>query len=180
MGWMGNIWKVTNIINKIIHNEFVIIFLFCFICSACGISKEELTEKLLLSTNPDKTNVYANKVRELGVDGVNIFLTVISVSIDMQADVTTYGRLTICYRNLNEMAKEGIYTEESVPVLFNVLENQMGLVDSLINAETLEIITGVRVGYDKNFVHSYTLSDEPARKKMIMKWKNMWEESKNK
>ena len=161
---------------KIQNKLFIISLLFCLICSSCSSSKEEIIQDILLSSNPDKTNVYANKARDLGVDGIIIFLTVISKSLDMQADVTTYGRLTICYRNLNEMAKEGIYTEESVPVLFNVLEKQISIVESLITAETLEIITGIEVGYDKNFVNHYTSSDEPKRKMMIKEWKKRWEE----
>ncbi len=71
------------------------------------------------------------------------------------------------------LAKVGGYSEETVPILLNVLENQRSIADSLITANTIKTITGIDVGYDLNFVKSYTSSDEPMRKEMILKWRSL-------
>ena len=43
--------------------------------------------------------------------------------------------------------------------------------DTLVPAETIRIITGLDVGYDEQFVHSYEEEDEPARQQMLDRWR---------
>lgn len=153
--------------------ECIMLSLILIFVSACMDSKQKIQDRLLNSSNFDKSIIYANKAHELGIEGIPIFLKVISASINDQYNVATYGKLMLCVNHLHEMAKKGIRSEESVPILFNLLENQISITDSLITAETLEIITGIEVGYDQNFIETYNTSDEPRRKEMISKWKSL-------
>jgi hypothetical protein len=155
---------------KIKHLIFCLILIFC---SSCADSKKEIQANLLNSSNFDKSVIYAKKARELGIEGIPIFNNVISANIDRQYNVASYGKLMLCLNHLNQMAKYGISSDESIPVLFNLLENQISISDSLITAKTIEMISETNVGYDKNFAKTYTITDEPKRREMISKWKSL-------
>jgi hypothetical protein len=58
-----------------------------------------------------------------------------------------------------------------VPTLIRALEEQPAMADTLLTAETLRMITGLDVGYDADFVSTYTSDDEGKRREMIAKWK---------
>ena len=148
-----------------------IIFLF-FFNSACSDSKQEIENRLLASTDAEESAEYARKAREMGPEGIHIFNEVISSSIVKQDNLNYYAKLMLSLNNLHAMALEGVYSDESIPILLNVLERQRSITDSLITAEILEIITGMDVGYDLEFVNSYTPSDESKRQEMIFKWKS--------
>jgi hypothetical protein len=150
---------------------YILSILHCLLCFACDESQQEIKKQLLTSSNAEESTIYAKKVRELGVHGIPIFNEVISSSIEKQDNLTNYAKLMVSIKHLHEMAKEGIYSKESVPVLLNVIEKQRFIADSLITAEIITIITGLDVGYNLNFVKTYTPSDEPRRKEMILKWR---------
>jgi hypothetical protein len=145
--------------------------LFSLFCCRCSDSRHELKERFLASSDAEESARYAKEVGELGLNGIPIFNEVISSSIKTQDHLDSYAKLMLSLKYLNDLAKKGVYSMESVPILLNVLEKQRSIADSLITAETIKIITGVDVGYDLNFVRSYTPSDESRRKKMIQKWR---------
>jgi len=145
----------------------------CFFCFACLELGQNIEERLLNSSDMNEVQFYAGMARKLGLDGIPIFLRVISHSIKNPARFIDYGKVNLCIFYLNEMAKEGRYSKESVPVLFIALKHQLYMPDTLVTAETIELITGKDIGYNHDFVTSYTDSDEPKRKEMISKWKIM-------
>jgi len=145
----------------------------CIFCSACSDSKQEIKHRFLTASDAEESARYAKKVRELGLQGIPIFTEVLSSSIEKQDNLADYAKLMLSLKYLHEMAKEGVYSKSSIPVLLDVLEKQRSIADSLITAEVIQIITGLDVGYDLNFVKSYTPADEPKRKKMILRWKSL-------
>jgi hypothetical protein len=155
---------------KYIYISTMIITWFCF---ACSDSKNEIKKGLIGSTNADRYLIYANKARKLGLEGVHIFNEAISSNIQNQDSLANYSKLMISLKYLRGMAEEGIYSIDSIPILLEVIENQRSIADSLITAEIIKIITGIDVGYDFDFVNSYTPSHEPMRKDMILKWRSL-------
>ena len=144
----------------------------CLFCSACSDSKQEIKQRLLTSSDAEESAIYAKKVRELGLQGIPIFNEVISSSIENQDNLSNYAKLMLSVKHLHDLAKEGVYSESSVPILLDLLEKQRSIADSLITAEVVQTITGLDVGYNIDFVNSYTPSDEPKRKEMISKWRS--------
>jgi len=152
--------------------KFVIGFISAILLSACSQTPEQIEKELLATESIDQFQISASEVRHLGAEGIPIFLNVISSSLKTRYNVISYGKLNASIRHLYEMAQEGIYSKESASILFDVLEKQISIADTLITAKTLEIITGTAVGYDEDFVRSYSLSDENKRMQLIAIWKS--------
>ena len=144
----------------------------CLFCSACSDSQHEIKQRIKASSDAEESAIYAKKIRELGLQGIPIFNEVISSSLENQDNLSNYAKLMLSVKHLHDLAKEGIYSESSVPILLDVLEKQRSIADSLITAEVVQTITGIDVGYNIDFVKSYTPSDEPKRKEMILKWRS--------
>ena len=58
-----------------------------------------------------------------------------------------------------------------MPLLIRALEEQPAIEDTLLTADTLRMVTGIDVGYNADFVSTYTIDDEEKRREMIAKWK---------
>jgi len=119
----------------------------------------------------DEIQTSAVKVRGLGAQGIPIFLEVMNSNLSSQDRLESYAKLMVCINQLHELAKEGVYIKEEIPVLFLVLENQRSITDSFRTAKIIEMITGIDGGYDESFVRSYTPDNEKRRKQMISSWK---------
>ena len=152
--------------------HLIVLAFFCFAFVSCGDRKERVRQNFLNAETVENTQLEAVKVCELGLEGIPIFIEAIKKNIHSQDSLLGYGKLLISIRQLHMMAKKGVHSEKSVPVLLKVLKSQRSISDSLITAEAIRIITGLDVGYDEEFVRSYKLSDEPSRLEMISKWED--------
>ena len=122
----------------------------------------------------EQFNRHAMHVKEQGVDGIPLLLAVIDESLKTKHNVFSYGKLNTVITHLRDLAANGIYTTESVPVLIRAVEEQVAITDTLVTAETLQIITGVDAGYDAAFVSSYKVEDEERREEMISQWRQWY------
>lgn len=144
---------------------------------ACTQSPEELSASLKQTTNYEQAAHIAARVRRLDADGIPIFLAVLNRDVTNRFSVLEYGKDNICLMHLRDLAREGIHDPAEVPVLLRVMERQMAIGDTLVPAETIRIITGLDVGYDEQFVHSYQEENEPARQQMLDRWRRWVAES---
>lgn len=152
-------------------NYFLAITMAILLLAACSDTPDEIKSRFLMAEALDEIQASAVKVRGLGAQGIPIFLEVISSNLSSQDRLESYAKLTICINQLHELAKEGVYTKEEIPVLFSVLENQRSIADSLVTANVIEMITGIDGEYDESFVRSYTPDNEKRRKQIISSWK---------
>lgn len=138
---------------------------------ACTESPEDLSQSLKQTTNYEQAAHIAARVRRLDADGIPIFLAVLNRDVANRFSVLEYGKDNVCLMHLREMARQGIHDPAEVPVLLRVMDRQMAIGDTIVPAETIRIITGLDVGYDERFVHSYEEKDEPARQQMLERWR---------
>lgn len=144
---------------------------------ACTQSPEELSASLKQTTNVEQAAHIAAKVRGLGADGIPTFLAVLNREVTNRFSLLEYGKDNICLMHLRDLARQGIHDPAEVPVLLRVMDRQIAIGDTLVPAQTIRIITGLDVGYDEQFVHSYEEEDEPARQQMLDRWRRWVAES---
>ncbi len=106
-----------------------------------------------------------------GEEAIPILLTIMEESLETKYSLLSYGKLNTCLGILRDMAEDGVYTQESVPVLLHVIEEQIVISDTLITAELLTIITGIDPGWDEAFVEGYTAEDLPLWQEKIEQWR---------
>ena len=106
-----------------------------------------------------------------GEEAIPILLTIMEESLETKYSLLSYGKLNTCLGILRDMAEDGVYTQESVPVLLHVIEEQIVISDTLITAELLTIITGIDPGWDEAFVEGYTAEDLPLWEEKIDQWR---------
>ena len=153
------------------NKRIAILLSTLLVLTSCGQTSEEIRDEFLATDSFDQMQASAQEIRTLGSQGVPIFLEAISNEIETQYSLKSYGRINVSLKNLHALAKEGVCDKTAAPVLFKLLEKQLDMSASLITAETLEIITGVNVGYNEEYIRSYTSEDEPKRKEMIARWR---------
>ncbi len=130
---------------------------------------------MLQAENLEEFNRYAERARALEQDGIPLLLAVLEDSLTTRYSLLSYGKTNTCLMHLHELASEGIYTVEEVPTLLRVINEQIAIMDTLVTAEILEMITGVDVGYDEEFATSYAPSDNAKRERMITDWERWYE-----
>lgn len=145
------------------------------------VSDEDLKKTFIKTDNTDVMWECAGQLTAKGKDGIPILLDVLSsIRKEDRYSVIEYGRLAVCIVSLHKLAKDGQFTYESVPILIDAFEKQIDIAQTYITAETLRIITGVDPGYSKQFVDSYTASDEDERIRQdkIAQWRKWYRENK--
>lgn len=133
-----------------------------------------LGERLSETENTDEMLQLAVELKSRGKKGIpGLLRALASVSEQDRWALVEYGRINVCIKTLHELAAEGVYTAEEVPILIRTLEIQTYMPDTYVTADTLRIITGVNPGYSIEFVKSYSGSeaDGKARVGKIEKWK---------
>lgn len=151
----------------------VVVILGCM-AAACSPQRTVSLDDLLGAEDMEQFNRYSAQVKEQGVDGIPLLLAVIDDSLETKHNVFSYGKLNTAITHLRDLAADGIYTVESVPVLIRAVEEQVAITDTLVTAETLQMITGVDAGYDAAFVSSYKVEDEERREEMIATWRRWY------
>ena len=151
----------------------VVVILGCM-AAACSPQRATSLDDLLGAEDLEQFNEHAMQVKEQGVEGIPVLLAVIDDSLKTKYSVFSYGKLNTSIKHLHDLATEGVYTKESVPVLVRAIEAQTAITDTLVTAETLQMITGVNAGYDAAFVSSYKVEDEERRKEMIAEWRHWY------
>lgn len=146
----------------------------CCLTASCGFNQSVSTDDLLTAENNEEFNRYAELAKKEGTEGIPLLLAAIDDSLQSKYDVESYGRLNTALAHLHDLATEGTYTVESVPVLIEAIQNQISIADTLTTAKTLQIITGVDPGYDEAFVRNYTPQDEGSRQRMISAWRSWY------
>jgi hypothetical protein len=154
------------------------------VANACTIPADvnTLGERLSETENTDEMLQLAVELKLRGKKGIPGLLSALSsVSEQDRWAVVEYGRISVCIKTLHELAVEGVYTAEEVPILIRTFEIQTYMPDTYVTADTLRIITGVDPGYSIEFVKSYSGSetDEKARVGKIEKWKQWLRENRS-
>lgn len=108
-----------------------------------------------------------------GEEAIPILLDVLSNEIETALVPTSMSRIGSATAALNHLAKDGIYTSESVPVLFQVIRRFPLVGETLIAAETVELISGTDVGYDDMFTEGVLLRTERERMALLDSWERM-------
>ncbi len=159
---------------KYIANTLLLVAIAIFL-AGCERRPDVILGHMLQAEGLDDFQRYAGQARALEEDGIPLFLTVIEASLATPYSVFSYGKTNTCLNHLHDLASEGIYTVEEVPTLLRTINEQIAIMDTLVTAEILEMITGIDVGYDEEFVSSYTPSDEAKRERMISDWHRWYE-----
>ncbi len=128
-------------------------------------------EDLRQADDYEQFNRLAWRLSRQGEEAIPTLLIVMEQSLETKYSLLSYGKLNTCLVILHELATDGVYTLESVPVLVHVIEEQIVISDTLITAEILTIITGIDPGWDEEFVESYTLEDYPQVLEKIEQWR---------
>jgi len=157
--------------------KYVIVWLlFALAANACTrfADVNTLGERLSETENTDEILQLAGELKSRGKNGIpGLLRALASVYERDRWALVEYGRINVYIKTLNELAVEGVYTAEEVPILIRTLKIQTYMPDTYVTADTLCIITGVDPGYSIEFVKSYSGSkaDEKARIGKIEKWK---------
>lgn len=128
-------------------------------------------EDLIRADDIEEFNGYASIASMRGAKAIPMFVEVLDDSLKSRYRVLSYGKVNSSIFHLHALAAKGATDIRSVPILLRALEEQPAIEDSLMTADTLRMITGLDVGYDAEFVSSYTSDDEGKRREMIAKWK---------
>ena len=159
---------------KTSKHYFLKLFLLLAVLSGCSSSPEEIHKGMLESQDMDQFQRFVGKAQRLGGDAIPIYVDVLDKSLDEPAKLLNYGKTGTCIQKLHELALDGVFELQEVPVLLRALDEQLAIEDALPTAETLQLITGVDVGYDAEFVSSYKVEDEERRQEMISAWRRWY------
>lgn len=147
--------------------------------AACSPQRAVTLDDLLGAEDMEQFNKYAAQAKSQGINGIPLLLAMIDDSLKTKHSVFSYGKLNTSITHLHDLAADGISTMESVPILIRAIEEQVTIEDTLVTAETLQMITGVDVGYDADFVSSYEVEDEERREEMISLWRQWYAANPN-
>ncbi len=163
------------------------ILLFICIISLCQseaknynkLQKNKTLEKgIVLPTNEiKKVMKEAQKSYKKGEKGIPELILIIEENIcNLNSDSDAFA-VEESIKYLYFLARKGIYSQTELPILFKALE-RIRVKRSLYAAETIEIISGLSVGYNWEFVYFYKNSDEVMRIEMINNWKKLIKKQK--
>jgi hypothetical protein len=141
----------------------------------CERSEEELVGAMILTESSEEFRFLASEAVDLGDTSIPVFLAVLNRHVEQPVNLTEHSKISICLKHLRDLARQGIYSIQEVPALLHVLEEQLVYVpNSLVAAELLQMITGLDVGYDEEFLKNYTVAAEPERLRMLAKWRDWY------
>ena len=163
---------------KQIPAYMAVLSLLTLVLWACQPQPDELVKKMIATDDMQQFNLLAGKARSLGRDSIPIFSKVLDQSFENRFSLLSYGKVGTCLTQLHELAKEGIYSIDEVPVLVKAMRNQIEITGTLVTAEILTIITGLNVGYSEQYVKEYRPADEPERQAMIDAWEQWYKANK--
>jgi hypothetical protein len=148
---------------------------FVAMLGGCERSPEELVGSMILTDNIEEFVFRAEEASALGKKAIPVYLAVLNRHIDNPGSPLEIDKSYWCAFHLRELARAGIHSVDEVPILlrqFQIWPVSYKLTQ--LSAETLKIITGLDVGYDEQFIESYTEADETKRAKMLAKWRDWY------
>jgi len=153
----------------------ILVLAFSTTCSTETL--DSLKNRLSHTDNTDEMWQVAEEIKSKGKDGIPVFLSVLSsIKKSDKSVVLEYGRINVCLSSLYDLAKEGKFIIDEVPILIETFDKQLHISDTLITAEILRIITGVDPDYSDEFVKQYegTKEDEEVIQAKIAEWRNWY------
>lgn len=114
-----------------------------------------------------------------GGEGIKEILKILEKSLQNPYNATDYSTANLSINYIYKLVSSGMkYDKKEVAeTLIMAINKQIYMTDTLTTAKTLQIVTGVDVGYNKEFVETYTENEEPKRQGMILKWKESIEKN---
>lgn len=152
--------------------------------SLCNDKKHKIpyndTSKMIILPTKEFKNIMANarKSFEKKKEGIPELIRSIEEHIHGVNSPNCSFVVNESAKYLYYLARKDIYSDTALPILFRVLE-EFPIKDTLNAARTIEIISGVQVGYDWKFALYYKDEDKPLRAEMIHRWKQLIEDKKN-
>lgn len=137
---------------------------------ACSVKEQDCSRALLEAETIEDAIGIAKQCEKLEAKSLPIFVKTLDVLITEDLLVLNYGKIDVCLYSLSRLAGRGISSKEEAVFLLKFIQKQRLITDTLLTAEILKQITGVDVGYDKEFVEHYTKKDESKRKQMLREW----------
>ena len=130
---------------------------------------------MIMTDDNEEFRFLAREAIDLRERSILIFLAILNRHVENTGNLTEWSKTNISVTYLRDLARQGIYSIEEVPTLLYVIEElQINIRDTVITAETLQIITGLDVGYDEEFAKRYTGDDEPERLRKIAAWRDWY------
>jgi len=109
-------------------------------------------------------------------NGIPEIIEILNHHMKTPHSVTSWGVINDCVRSLDILIDSGIYTEEVLPALLQAIKKQISIKDTLVTARAIEKLTRVDVGYSKEFVDNYEVSDEKMWLDKIAVWEKILED----
>lgn len=144
---------------------------------ACTPPAGELSDRLIASDDLQESAALIAKVRGQG-EAIPILLKVLSREVSNRHSALEIGKTNLCLKELHTLALRGNHRIDEVPVLLKVIREQTAIQDTLVTAEILKAVTGLDVGYSKEFVERYQAQDEPERLRRVQMWED-WYKKQN-
>ena len=167
--------KVSRPIVRNFALAFLLVAIPLGVLIARGSSPEELVGTMIMAEDTEEFNLAAGEAAELQEKAIPLFLAVLKQHDIVKGSVLEYAKTNGSVYHLRELARRGIYSVDEVPVLLYVIEErQIYAPDTVGTAEILRIITGLDVGYSKEFAEQYKAEDEPERLRKIGIWREWY------
>lgn len=146
----------------------VLVITLCTVCAYADLSGE-----VILPNNNESVRLELEEKYKMGAAGIPHLIKAIEDNIHNQYNPDSNSTVNHSVRYLYMLAKKGIYLQQEVPVLINLLKTQIHVKDTFLTAETIRLITKVDVGYSREFVNNYISEKESVRQDMIGFWENL-------
>ncbi len=112
------------------------------------------------------------KSAKKGHKGIPEIVRVLEENMETHYAVFSSTAINLSVKHLHELAQQGIYTDEVLPVLVRAIKKQLAINDTLQTAKAIKLLSGVEVGYTEEFVNSYQVNDEPEWLAKIAVWED--------
>src|SRR5262245_31114391 len=123
---------------------------------------------MILAENIEEFVFRANEASTLEDKAIPIYLAVLNRHVEIRGSPLEMDKCYWCVFHLHELARKGIYSVDEIPVLLREFQIWPAVDKSnLLAADTFQIITGIDVGYNEQFIDKYTDADEPNRLQML-------------
>jgi hypothetical protein len=155
-------------------NQAILFVTLLALLGGCERSPEELVGAMILAENIEEFVFRAEEASALGDKAIPIYVAVLNRHVEVPGSLLEMDKSYWCVFHLHKLARDGIYSIDEVPVLLRHMQKWRFLKSTRLAAETLQIITGLDVGYDEQFIGHYTDADEPERLRMLAMWRDWY------
>lgn len=128
---------------------------------------------MILAENIEEFVFRAHDASALREKAIPVYLAVLNRHVEILGSPLEMDKSYWCVFHLHKLAREGIYSVEEIPILLRQMQMWRFGESTRLAAETLQIITGLDVGYNE-LIDNYTDADEPERLRMLAKWREWY------